>query len=147
MPSAHGSTLSILVVEDDEPTAELVRTILNLVPGWGATVVNDAAAAREVFKHVKIEVLVLDVNLPGVTGLELLELLRRDPSWDEPPIVLMSAHLDQPDLRDVLRHDGGLRFIRKPFDVDELVEAVQRAVTEHERRTAEEPDRQARLNG
>ena len=147
MPSAHGTTLSILVVEDDEATAELVRTILNLVPGWGATVVHDAAAAREVFKHVKIEVLVLDVNLPGVSGLELLELLRRDPSWKEPPIILMSAHLNQPDLRDVAWHDGGLKFIRKPFDVDQLVEAVQRAVEEHESGTAEEAERKPRLKG
>jgi CheY-like chemotaxis protein len=133
MPREHGSTLSVLVVEDDEATAELVRTILNDVPGWGATVVHDAAAAREVFKHVSIEVLVVDVNLPGITGIELLELLRRDPGWNEPPIILMSANVDQPELRDVLQHDGGLRFIRKPFDVDDLVAAVQRAVEERDR--------------
>ena len=142
MPSVQCSTLSILVVEDDEATAELVRTILNLEPGWGATVVHDAAAAREVFTHVKIEVLVLDVNLPGITGLELLDLLRRDPSWDEPPVILMSARIDQPELRDVLRHDGGLGFVRKPFDVDELVEVVQRAVAEHERGSREGADPQ-----
>src|SRR5687768_983051 len=128
----HGATLSILVVEDDDATAELVRTILNDVPGWGATVVHDAAAAREVFKHVTIEVLVVDVNLPGISGIELLELLRRDPHWRGPPVILMTAHLDEPDLRDVLRHDGAIRFIRKPFDVDELVAAVQRGVEEQE---------------
>ena len=132
MPGNHGGTLSILVVEDDVATAELVRTILNDVPGWGATVVHDAAAAREVFKHVVLEVLVLDVNLPGITGIELLELLRRDPHWEEPPIVLMSANINQPELQNVLWKDGGIRFIRKPFDVDELVEAVQRAVEERE---------------
>ena len=132
MPRDHGGTLSILVVEDDVATAELVRTILNDVPGWGATVVHDAAAAREVFKHVVLEVLVLDVNLPGITGIELLELLRGDPHWKEPPIVLMSANVNQPELRTVRWQDGGIRFIRKPFDIDELVEAVQRAVEEHE---------------
>jgi DNA-binding response OmpR family regulator len=132
MPGDHGGTLSILVVEDDVATAEIVRTILNDVPGWGATVVHDAAAAREVFKHVVLEVLVLDVNLPGITGIELLELLRRDPHWEEPPIVLMSANINQPELQNVLWKDGGIRFIRKPFDVDELVEAVQRAVEKHE---------------
>ena len=80
MAGGRGATLSILVVEDDAATAELVRTILYLVPGWGATVVHDAAAAREVFTHVRIEVLVLDVNLPGISGPELLALLRRDPA-------------------------------------------------------------------
>ena len=132
MPRSDGSTLSILVVEDDEATAELVRAVLNDVPGWGATVVHDAAAARTVFQHVRVEVLVLDVNLPGISGLELLELFRHDPQWSEPPVILMSANVDQPDLRDVLRHDGALRFIHKPFDVDDLVAAVQRAVNEHD---------------
>ena len=132
MAPRHGRTLSILVVEDDEATAELVRTILNQVPGWGATVVHDAAAAKEVFRHVTLEVLVVDVNLPGITGLELLELLRNDPHWNEPPIILMSANVEQRDLRAALRHDGALRFIRKPFDVDELVKVVQRAIEERE---------------
>jgi CheY-like chemotaxis protein len=121
-------TLSILVVEDDEATAELIRTILNSVPGWGATVVRDAAAAREVFKHVRIEVLVLDVSLPGITGLELLELLRRDPHWDEPPVILMSANLKQAEVREAIARGEAVRFVAKPFDVDRLVDTVAAAV-------------------
>src|SRR5215208_6918638 len=103
MHPAYGPTLSILVVEDDEAVAELVRTLLNQVPGWGATVVHHAAAAREVFRHVRIEVLVVDVNLPGISGLELLDVLRQDPTWDEPPVILMSADPNQPALRAALR--------------------------------------------
>ena len=128
MAGGHGATLSILVVEDDEATAELVRALLNGVPGWGATVVHDASAAREVFRHVRIEVLVLDVNLPGITGPELLELLRRDPGWDEPPVVLMSSDPPPPELQAAMGHDAAVRFLRKPFDVDELVLAVEGAV-------------------
>ncbi len=123
-----GQTLSILVVEDDHAVAELVRALLNRVPGWGATVVHDAAAAREVFRHVRIEVLVVDVNLPGISGPELLEHLRRGPDWREPPVILMSADPDQPALRAALR-GGVVRFIPKPFDVDRLVEEISAAVT------------------
>ena len=47
MTESYGSTLTILVVEDDHAVAELMRSVLNRVPGWGATVVHDAAAARE----------------------------------------------------------------------------------------------------
>ena len=43
----YGETLSILVVEDVVAVAELVRAVLNEVLGWGATIVHDAAAARE----------------------------------------------------------------------------------------------------
>jgi CheY-like chemotaxis protein len=124
----HGATLSILVVEDDEATAELVRAVLNDVSGWGATVVHDAAAARAVFRHVRIEVLVLDVNLPGISGLELLDLLRRDPHWNEPPVILMSANVENPELQSAVRQGDALRFIPKPFDVDLLIESIKDAV-------------------
>jgi len=125
---SYGSTLSILVVEDDAAVAELIRTILNDVSGWGATVVHDAAAAREVFQHVQIEVLIVDVNLPGISGLELLELLRRDPHWNEIPVLLMSARPDQTEITIALREGLVTKFLRKPFDVDELVRQVHTAV-------------------
>jgi DNA-binding response OmpR family regulator len=126
-----GETLSILVVEDEIAVAELVRTILNQVPGWGATVVHDASAAREVFRHVRIEVLIVDVNLPGISGLELLKLLRDDPHWDEPPVLLMSARPDQVGIATAVRDGLITRFLPKPFDVDRLVREVEEAVARH----------------
>jgi DNA-binding response OmpR family regulator len=125
---AGGETLSILVVEDEVAVAELIRTILNQEPGWGATVVHDAAAAREVFRHVRIEVLAVDVNLPGISGLELLELLRKDPHWDEPPVLLTSAHPEQAGVATAIRDGLVTRFLKKPFDVDDLINEVREAV-------------------
>jgi CheY-like chemotaxis protein len=128
MRQEFGKTLSILVVEDDEAVAELIRTVLNDVVGWGATVVHDAAAAREVFRHVQIELLVIDVNLPGISGIELLALLRQDPHWHEPPIILMSADAGQVAITDALRERLVTAFLRKPFDVEQLVHEIQTAV-------------------
>lgn len=122
-----GATVTILVVDDDQAVAELLRELLNDVPGWGATVVHDAAAARAVFHHVRVEALVLDVNLPGISGLELLELLRRDAAWEDPPIIFITAIPDQPQVQEHVISEG-IRLIRKPFDVDELVTAVKDAV-------------------
>ena len=126
-PQGQPGTLTILVVEDDVAIAELLRTVLNQEPGWGATVVHDAGAAREVFRHVAVEVLVVDVNLPGISGIELLELLRRDPEWREPPVILMSAVAEQPEIHEALERGRVTRFLRKPFDVDDLVAAVREA--------------------
>lgn len=129
MRAMYGSTLSILVVEDDHAVAELIRTLLNQVPGWGATLVHDAAAAREVLRHVRIEVLVVDVNLPGISGLELLEILRGDPKWDAPPVILMSANADQPGIEAALQRGVATKVIAKPFDVDSLVKDIRLAVS------------------
>ncbi len=119
------ATLTILVVEDDVAVAELLRAVLNDVPGWGATVVHDAAAARAVFRHIQVEVLVLDVNLPGISGLELLQLLRDDPEWRDPPVILVSANPRQPGVAAAIERGQAVRMLAKPFDVDELVQAVR----------------------
>jgi CheY-like chemotaxis protein len=132
MPSGQdqtaGSTISILVVEDDEAVAELLRTLCSDVPGWGATVVHDAAAARAVFAQVRIDVLVLDISLPGISGLELLALLRQDPTWGDPAIIILSAAVDAPELHDAIRRAEATTIIPKPFDVDDVIAAIESAV-------------------
>ncbi len=107
---------------------ELLRTVLNDVAGWGATVVHDAAAARQVFRYVEVEVLILDVNLPGISGIELLQLLRAAPEWREPPVILISADAAQPAIGTALEHGDADMFIAKPFAIEDVVQAVHTAV-------------------
>jgi CheY-like chemotaxis protein len=123
-----GDTISILVVEDDGAVAELLRALLNRVPGWGATVVHDAPAAREVCRFVEIDALVLDVNLPGMSGLELLDSLRQEPGWRCPPMILTSANGEQPAIDAAVARQPNARFIPKPFDVDEIVQTLQELI-------------------
>ena len=127
MEQGSEHTLSILVVEDDEAIADLIRTVLNDEVGWGATVVHSADAATQVLRHVRSEVLVIDVNLPGTSGLDLVKLLRQDPRWHEPQIILMSANAGQPGFRDVVRDGLVTAFLRKPFDPDQLVAEIRAA--------------------
>src|SRR5215213_3020700 len=115
--------LTILVVEDNSATAELLRTLLNDVSGWGATVVRNAAAALAVFSHIRVDVLILDINLPGISGLDLLPLLRQNQHWQAPPVILVSADPSQAGIREAMEEGEAVRFIAKPFDVDELVHA------------------------
>ena len=145
--ASYGETLSILVVEDDVAVAELIRTVLNDVTGWGATIVHDASAARDVFRHVRIEVLVVDVNLPGISGIELLDLLRKDPHWGEPPVLLMSARPEQADIAMAMRDGMVTAFLAKPFDVDALVAEVHKAVSAPSHGTASDRGRDGSEGG
>jgi DNA-binding response OmpR family regulator len=131
MIAPAGGTLTILVVEDDVSVGELVREVLNDVPGWGATLVHDAAAAQAVFQHVQVELMVLDLNLPGISGLQLLELLQRHPEWCAPPVILMSAAPSQTGVQEALERGTACQIIAQPFDVDHLVDAVRSAALEH----------------
>jgi DNA-binding response OmpR family regulator len=104
-------------------------------------VVHDASAARQVLRHVRIDVLLVDVNLPGISGLTLLDLLRRDPHWDEPPVLLMSARPDQAEISAALREGLVTRFLAKPFDLDRLVAEVHEAAAQHHSRELDEQGR------
>jgi DNA-binding response OmpR family regulator len=121
------STLAILIVEDDEAVAEFLRALCNEVPGWGATVVPHAAAAQAVFDQVRIDLLVLDLNLPGISGLTLLELLRQRPDWHHPPVIVVTAVFDQPEFETAIRRAEVTAVVRKPFDVDDVLAAIESA--------------------
>ena len=81
------------------------------------------------FRHVRIEALVVDVNLPGISGLELLDLLRRDPDWNEPPVILMSAIVTEAEVQEAVGRGVAVKFLPKPFDVDVLVKELEVAVS------------------
>ena len=127
-PDEPVHNVAILVVEDDPAVGELIGTVLKDVPGWTATVAHAAAMARSAFQQVRIDVLVLDINLPGITGLELLGQLREEPAWGDPAVVLMSADASQPGIEEALARGTAARFIPKPMDLDDLVGAIRAAI-------------------
>jgi len=129
MASQEHSTLSILVVEDNPGVADLLRELLNDVEGWGATVAPDASAAIATFQQVQIDVLVLDIDLPGISGLELLELLHQETGWHDQPVILVSAKVGQPAVQDAIRKAQVTELVQKPFDVDQLVRIIQEAAS------------------
>jgi CheY-like chemotaxis protein len=126
--ASDDQTLTVLVVEDDPAVAELLRTMLNDVPGWGATVVHDAGAALEVARHVRVDVLVLDLHLPGISGLELITLWRTFAALPLIPVILTTVEPGHPDVRAAVKRGEVTTVVAKPFDVDDLVAAVRRVV-------------------
>jgi CheY-like chemotaxis protein len=76
------------------------------------------------------DVIITDVRMPGLTGIEILAGLRHA-GW-QTPIVLMTAYAD-PELREEVRRLGGDALFAKPFDVDDLITAVVN-MTPHVRR-------------
>jgi DNA-binding response OmpR family regulator len=124
MTESGKSTLAILAVEDDAGIGELLHALLNDIDGWGATVARDAAAARSVFHQVQVDVLVIDIELPGITGLELLELLRHDAGWNDQSVIVVSAQAHHPEVREAVKAGRVTQALMKPFDIDRLVAVI-----------------------
>lgn len=112
----------ILMVEDDQDIRELIAARLRHA-GHGVRAVADADAALEVMRSdVQPELLVLDVGLPGMDGLELLQQLRTDERHRETPAIFLSARVQEQDIERgrVL----GAEYLTKPFVANALLTRV-----------------------
>jgi two-component system phosphate regulon response regulator OmpR len=106
----------LLVVDDDARLRELLRRYLT-DQGFRVTIAGDAAEARARLASIAFDLLVLDVMMPGESGLDLTRSLRRDGRL---PILLLTAMAEPEDRINGLEH-GADDYLAKPFEPRELV--------------------------
>jgi DNA-binding NtrC family response regulator len=119
----------VLVVEDDNRIADLVEAALQ-DEGYGVTL---AANATEAFAHLAtaaVDVILFDLRLRGMDGREFYDLIRA--RGIHAPAILMSAWSDV----EAVAHSLGVPFLRKPFDLEELVAVVRSACLPQQTSTA-----------
>lgn len=115
---------TVLVVEDDPTVARLVEMTLRF-GDLEVRVVGSAPEARELLTE-PWDAIVLDINLPGTSGLELLRQLRED-LGSTTPVVMLSALRHEHEVQRALAFEA-TAYLTKPFSPDELLEAVRAAV-------------------
>ncbi|MEM7429443.1 MAG: response regulator transcription factor [Pseudomonadota bacterium] len=113
--SAH-----ILVVDDDRRIRDLIKSYL-CERGFRVSTAGDASAARQAMEGLSFDLLVLDVMMPGESGLDLARSLREGSAV---PILILSA-LAEPDNRIDGFRSGGDDYLAKPFEPEELVLRIQ----------------------
>ena len=106
---------TILICEDEEPLRELIRAALG--NGYRYLETADGTEAIELARTEAPDLVVLDVMMPGTSGLEVLAALREGTGTGTIPVVVLTAwtHAQQEALE-----AGAQRFLSKPFDPDEL---------------------------
>ncbi|MCA9517770.1 MAG: response regulator [Myxococcales bacterium] len=123
--------LNILVLDDDPDMRQLMSSVL-IAAGHQVVAVETAERGLEQLPYYTFEVAFLDQNLPGMEGLVLGEYLRHNNPHMQVALVTGSS---DPGV-DRLAKEHGIRVIRKPFDVDELLEVVDRYVALEAERVA-----------
>lgn len=115
---------TVIVIDDDESVASTVASIVSRA-GFTVEKFTSAEAARERLSAGGVDVVVSDVMMPEVHGLDLLEQLRR--SSVEVPVIFMTG---APKLQDTMRalELGAFRYLAKPFERAALVRAVEEAI-------------------
>ncbi len=116
--------MTVFVVDDDASVRQSMRRLLTSV-GYDVVVCGSAAEFLSLPERPRPSCLVTDLRMPGKTGLDLQEALRR--SGRELPLIVSSGQADAATAARV-RAAGALRFLVKPFDVRDLLAAVSEAL-------------------
>ncbi|MBN1478099.1 sigma-54-dependent Fis family transcriptional regulator [Candidatus Sumerlaeota bacterium] len=127
-----------VMIVDDEPAMRLaLREVMR--PRWEVVEAADGAEALRALQRTRIDLILTDVRMPEVSGLQLLERLREVP--EAPPVIVMTAFATIEDAVEAMRM-GAVDYLMKPFSSDIVIEAVERALS---RRS--DPRRSAAVRG
>jgi len=114
----------ILIVEDEKDMQEVMRTLLERV-GYEITSAYDVATAVQVLRGKPLpDLMLLDLMLPEISGLELLRQIRAKDVFDDLPVIIVSALADPDQIRNGFDL-GADRYVTKPAIAHNLVKTVQ----------------------
>lgn len=123
---------SILVVEDNPDNQMLMQTLLGRA-GYDVRLAENGKEAVDVFKHNRFSVLLMDVDMPVMDGVEATRSIR---SWETEnglsptPILMVSAHVTH-EAKDTCMGAGANGFVEKPIRIDRVVETISDAIRSH----------------
>ncbi len=115
---------SILTVDDESTVLELLYQTLHL--DYDVLRATNGLEAIDILHNHEVDLIITDQRMPGMRGTELLERARF--LVPEVPAILLTAYTDPPDLIDALNSRQVFRFIKKPWDIDDLLQTVRTAL-------------------
>lgn len=119
---------SILVVDDNAVNAKLLKVVLER-EGYDVSTASDAESALEFLSTSRPRLILMDVQMPGINGLELTQRLKADPVYEGIFIVAVTANAMKGDAEQA-RAAGCDDYITKPIDLESFLATVARYLSE-----------------
>ena len=116
----------VWIVDDDQEMAKAMRMMLELLDCQITVFLNARSAAQTLLTGERPDIIVLDINMPEVSGLDFLEFLRRRPEWKDLPIVMLSTEAADVTV-DQAMELGADGYVMKPATLEELEKAIETA--------------------
>ena len=126
-PRAGVQTRTLLYVEDNPANLMLVEHLIERRPEIRLLSAADGSRAIEMARTFQPDVILMDINLPGISGIQALRLLRADPATAHIPVLALSANAIPHDIRKGL-DAGFFRYLTKPIVVNEFLNALDEAL-------------------
>ncbi len=118
---------TLLYVEDNPANLMLVEQIVDGLPYVSMLSARDGNQGIALARIHLPDVILMDINLPGISGIEAMNILRRDPATAHIPVVAISANAMLRDIKNGLEA-GFFRYLTKPIKVDEFIRALDEAL-------------------
>jgi PAS domain S-box-containing protein len=119
----QGAVRTLLYVEDNPANLKLVEQLIARRPGLRLLSAADATLGIALARQHRPEVILMDINLPGISGIRALKLLREDPLTRHIPVIAISANAMPHDIRKGLEA-GFVRYLTKPIKVQAFMDAL-----------------------
>jgi len=121
-PTMNKSTIKVLAVDDDPL---ILETLQQCLPRWGIQPItlNDPLRLWDVLQDENPDLLILDVDMPHLNGIELCQMIRYDDVWNGLPILFLTAHRD-PEIILQLYSAGADDYVAKPFTEPEVITRI-----------------------
>ena len=128
-PEVHqvGQTQTVLYVEDNAANAELMRNIVALIENVELCVASDAEAGLTMARDRVPGLILMDINLPGMSGLEAMRVLKDDATTANVPVVAVSADAQEKSIEKAMEQgfDG---YITKPFELGAVIAMIEKSL-------------------
>jgi two-component system chemotaxis response regulator CheY len=122
-----GALRKVLVVDDSVLIHRMCALFLSRYPGTQLVTATDGSAALDVLgREPEIDLVLLDINMPVMNGLELLQRLQSEAAYQTVPVIVISTQGREEDAERCLRL-GARGYLRKPFKSPELHDAIEKA--------------------
>ena len=115
---------TLLYVEDNPANLKLVEQIIARHPDICLLTAMNGSSGIEIARASRPDVILMDINLPGISGFEILEILRAEPATASIPVIALTANAMPRDIQKGLEA-GFFRYITKPIKVNEFMAALE----------------------
>jgi len=114
---------TLLYIEDNPTNIKLMQQLLSLQKGLHLTTVTTAEAGLNIVKIMPPDIIIMDINLPGMSGIEAVKLLKENPETQHIPVLALTAKATQKEINQGA-HVGFDNYLTKPISLQHLLDEI-----------------------
>ena len=118
-------------VDDDQEMIQAITVMMKLLDFEVRPFLSARTAARLLLDGQRPDILILDINMPEVTGIDMLEFVRRKKEFNNLPVIMLSSEDTDVQVNEAL-DKGADGYVMKPVTIDELESTIQKALKKRE---------------